>query len=124
MAVRACTDYYEIHAENILVVHDDLDLPLGRVKVARNGSSGGHKGVQSVIDHLGTNQFARVKIGVGRPNTRVPVEDFVLSPHRAGEESVADEAVALAIRACETFVLRGLDQAMNEVNWQILGQKE
>ena len=66
-AVRACIAHYDLGIENILVIHDDLDLPVGRVKVVRQGGAGGHRGISSLIQHLGTNQFSRVKLGIGRP---------------------------------------------------------
>lgn len=124
MAVKACADYFGVERENILVVHDDIDLSLGKIKVVRNGGAGGHKGVQSIIDHLGTNQFARVKIGVGRPSL-IPVDEFVLNSFSNDENEVVEEVVRLAVRACEEFVLMGLEHAMGNVNWQHLAtQKE
>jgi peptidyl-tRNA hydrolase, PTH1 family len=124
MSVRACVDYYGIEPKDILVVHDDIDLPVGRLRVARNGGAGGHKGVQSIIESLGTSEFARLKIGVGRPTTPQPVETFVLTPFGAEDEQVLEEVVQLAVRACETFVTKGLEQAMGDVNGQVLGQKK
>lgn len=124
MAVKACVDYYGVDTKNLLVVHDDIDLPVGRIKVTRNGSAGGHKGVQSIIDCLGTNRFARVKIGVGRPSSLQPVEEFVLCPFGVDADPVIEEVVGLAVRACEEFVLRGVEKAMSDVNWQNIAQKE
>jgi len=124
MAVRACADYFGLEPKTLLVVHDDIDLPVGRIKVARNGSAGGHKGVQSIIDYLGTNRFARVKIGVGRPQSLQPVEDFVLNPFGVDADRVIEEVIRLAVRACEEFVLNGIEKAMSDVNWQNLAQKE
>jgi PTH1 family peptidyl-tRNA hydrolase len=124
MAVKACADYFGVETKNLLVVHDDIDLPLGRVKVVRNGGAGGHKGIQSIIDYLGTNGFARVKIGVGRPRSLQPVDEFVLNPFSVEEDTVVEEVVRLAVRACEEFVLIGLEHAMGNVNWQHLDQKE
>ena len=123
MAVRACVDYYGIEPKDMLVVHDDIDLPVGRLRLARNGGAGGHKGVQSIIESMGTGQFARLKIGVGRPTTPQPVESFVLSPFGPEDESVLEEVVRLAVSACETFVTKGLEQAMQDVNGRILGVK-
>jgi peptidyl-tRNA hydrolase, PTH1 family len=122
-AVRACVDYYGIEPKDILVVHDDIDLPVGRLRAARNGSAGGHKGVQSIIEFLGTRQFARLKIGVSRPTTPQPVEQFVLTPFGAEDERILEEVVPLAVRACEIFVTKGLEQAMGDVNGQVLGQE-
>jgi len=124
MAVRACAEYYDVEPSDILVVHDDIDLPLGRLRVARNGGAGGHKGILSIIEHMGTSQFARVRVGVGRPATPQPVESFVLSPMGREEEPIIEEVVQLAVRACELFVSRGLEQAMSEVNGQAAGQKQ
>lgn len=124
MAVKACVDYYGVDTKNLLVVHDDIDLPVGRIKVTRNGSAGGHKGVQSIIDCLGTNRFSRVKIGVGRPPSLQPVEEFVLSPFGVDADPVIEEVLGLAVRACEDFVLKGIEKAMSDVNWQNLAQKE
>lgn len=124
MAVRSCIDYYGVELRNVLVVHDDIDLPVGKIKVTRNGSAGGHKGVQSIIDSLGTSQFARLKMGVGRPPSFQPVEEFVLRPFSPPEETIVEEVLELAVRGCEVFVLKGLEQTMNDVNRQIPGQKE
>ena len=66
-SIKACVDSYGLETGNILIIHDDIDLSVGKVKVVRNGGAGGHKGVLSVIHHLGTNEFVRVKIGIGRP---------------------------------------------------------
>ncbi|PKN24523.1 MAG: aminoacyl-tRNA hydrolase [Deltaproteobacteria bacterium HGW-Deltaproteobacteria-21] len=124
MAVKACADYFGVETENTLVVHDDIDLPLGRVKVVRSGGAGGHKGIQSIIDYMGTNRFARVKMGVGRPRSLQPVDEFVLKSFSSEEDTVVEEVVRLAVRACEEFVLMGLEHAMGNVNWQHLDQKE
>ncbi|PKN66335.1 MAG: aminoacyl-tRNA hydrolase [Deltaproteobacteria bacterium HGW-Deltaproteobacteria-15] len=124
MAVKACADYFGVETGNMLVVHDDIDLPLGRVKVVRSGGAGGHKGIQSIIDYMGTNGFARVKMGVGRPRSLQPVDEFVLKPFSSEEDTVVEEVVRLAVRACEEFVLMGLEHAMGNVNWQHLDQKE
>ena len=123
-SVRACADYYRIEPENILVVHDDIDLELGRIKVARNGGSGGHKGVDSVFQHLGTRAFNRVKVGVGRPRYDEPVDEFVLSPFYKDEQAVVDSVLEGAIKACELFVGQGVVSAMNFMNRQNFADKE
>jgi len=66
-SVRGCFDYYDLECRDVLVIFDDIDLPVGRLKIARNGGAGGHKGVQSIIHHLGSREFPRFKIGIGRP---------------------------------------------------------
>jgi peptidyl-tRNA hydrolase, PTH1 family len=116
LALKACVDFYHLEPPNILVVHDDLDLPLGRIRVARRGGGAGHKGIQSVIDHLGTRDFARVRIGIGRPRHLEPVEEFVLKPFYRDEEVAVQGVLAAAVRVCERFVLEGVEKAMAEVN--------
>lgn len=124
-AVQACAHYYRLEAEDILIVHDDLDLPLGRVRITAGGGTGGHKGVASVIQHLGTRRFSRLKLGIGRPAEGRPVEDYVLSPFSRDEQDKVHQVTQLGVRACESFVVNGLDSAMNEVNGQnLIQQKE
>lgn len=115
-SVRACADYYRIEAENILAVHDDIDLDLGRIKIAKSGGSGGHKGVLSMFQHLGTRDFNRVKIGVGRPRYNEPVDEFVLSPFYKGDDDVVEKVIEGAVKACELFVGQGVVSAMNSIN--------
>lgn len=77
-AVRAILDYYKIKPEDIVVIHDDLDILLGEYKISKNKNSGGHKGVQSIIDYLGTKDFTRIRIGIMTENKKTPTEKFVL----------------------------------------------
>jgi PTH1 family peptidyl-tRNA hydrolase len=123
-SVRACVDFYRIEAEDILVVHDDIDLDLGRIKVVRNGGGGGHKGVLSIFQHLGTRAFDRVKVGVGRPRYDEPIDEFVLSPFYKDEEEIVEKVIEGAIRACELFVGQGVVSAMNFINRQDFADKE
>jgi len=123
-AVRLCADYYKIERERILVVHDDLDLQVGRVKVAREGGAGGHKGVKSVIEHLGDTRFPRVRIGIGRPRYNERTEDFVLSPFYKDERDMIERIVHLAVDACRLAITESVEYAMNRINSQNLGVKE
>jgi PTH1 family peptidyl-tRNA hydrolase len=123
-SVRACASYYALETDRILVVHDDLDLPLGRVKVVRNGGAGGHKGVSSIIRHLGSTEFCRVKVGIGRPRYDEVVENFVLAPFYADEKRLAQRMIRVAVNVCERFVLEGVESAMNHINRQNLVNKE
>lgn len=124
LAVKAAVDTLGISTEKILVIHDDIDLDLGRVKVVRNGGPGGHKGVQSIIASLGVKDFTRVKVGIGRPRHGERVEDFVLGPFYEDELGTVDQVVRLAIRACEWLLLTGVEAAMNWTNCQNLATKE
>ena len=123
-SIKTFADFYNIETRNILVIHDDIDLPAGRIKLVRNGGAGGHKGVLSVIHHLGTKEFVRVKIGIGRPRYGETVEDYVLSPFYPDEKGVMKKVIQLAVRACELFISNGVDSAMNHVNYQNLTNKE
>lgn len=103
---------------DLLVIHDDLDLPPGKLRLRGRGSSGGHRGVQSIIQELGTGEFARLKVGIGRPaeSREVEVIDYVLHPFSRGEREIVEQALARAPEAVEIWITRGLEAAMNEVN--------
>ena len=115
-AVRACVSYYDTAYENIVVIHDDLDLPLGRIKVVRGGGAGGHKGVKSIIRHLSSMQFPRIKIGIGRQRYEESVEDYVLKPFYGDEKGIVEKVLSAAIHACELIVSTGVESAMNWIN--------
>jgi len=117
-SVKRCVESLGVGSEEILVVHDDLDLPLGRVKVAKKGGGGGHKGIQSIFDHLGTRGFSRVKIGIGRPMQGEPVDEFVLSPFYREDRAAVEAVLQKAVLACELFVSEGIETAMNHINRQ------
>ena len=121
-AVKLYRDYHKIQDEDIMVIHDDLDLPVGKLRMTRNGGSGGHKGVLSIIDALGTKNFARLRFGIGRPRYGEDIEEFVLSPFYEDEIEVVEKLIFLAIEGCELFVSRGIDFAMNKINAQNLGK--
>lgn len=115
-SVAAAARYHKIPHANVWVVHDDLDLPLGRLRVREGGSSGGHNGVQSVIDRLGDQKFLRFRVGIGRPASPVPVEDYVLQAFDAGERQAADAMIAKTADAVETALKEGVTRAMNLFN--------
>jgi PTH1 family peptidyl-tRNA hydrolase len=120
MSVKDCADAYGLVTGKILVIHDDLDLPVGRIKIIRSGGAGGHKGVLSIIEHLGDSQFPRIKIGIGRPHREEIVEDYVLSPFTDDEKQIMESVIRLAVTACELIVLEGLEPAMDRINRQNL----
>jgi peptidyl-tRNA hydrolase, PTH1 family len=115
-SVQACADYYKIPLNAILVVHDDLDLPLGKLKGATGGGTGGHKGVASVIRHLGSGEFCRLKIGIGRPRFGEPVDRYVLSRFYPDEAEAVERVLQAAGEACGRFATEGIDRLMNEIN--------
>jgi len=103
---------------DLLVVADDVDLPLGKIRLRRGGSAGGHNGLRDIIEALGTDQFARLRVGIGRNGETV---DHVLSTFGRDEEGLADEAIATAADAVERWLAEGTEAAMNAFNGLHLG---
>jgi len=116
-AVVRAAAFYRIPPEDIVVLHDDIDLPLGRVMVKTGGGDGGHKGIRSIIEQLGTREFVRVRIGVGRPEGQGPdVVDYVLQRFSEAERKELSEAVETASVAIREWVSGGVPKAQNRVN--------
>ena len=115
-SVRAALRYTTAGVADLIVVHDELDLPLGTVRVKVGGGHGGHNGLRSIIDHLGSPEFIRVRVGVGRPAIGLDPADYVLSTFLPGEQQTAAEAMAKAADAVQTIVRDGLTKAMNAFN--------
>lgn len=101
---------------DLLVVTDDVDLPLGRLRLRREGSAGGHNGLRDIIARLGSDQFARLRVGIGRSGTSRATVDHVLSTFRSDEREISDEAIATAADAAEHWLAEGIDSAMNAFN--------
>jgi len=114
-AVRDAVGYFGGTPEDLLVVHDDLDLPLGKLRYRAKGSSGGHRGVESIIGALGTQAFDRLKVGIGREEGRDAAE-FVLSPVGATERTVLDRAVELATESLDVWIAEGVERAALRYN--------
>lgn len=114
-AVKKVADRHAVSPERIIVVHDDLDLPAGKLKIRKKGSSGGHKGIESIIQTLGSRDFIRVKIGIGR-DPLIPTEAFVLSKFRRDEIPFIREALTQASQAIACIIAEGPDRAMNKYN--------
>ena len=114
--VGALRAFYHVPPERCLLIFDDLDLPLGRVRMRARGSAGGHHGLESTIGVTGTMDYPRVRIGIGRPATREEVIDFVLAPFHRDEQAEAEAAIARAANAVEVWLAEGTEAAMNQVN--------
>ena len=118
--IRFC-DYFKIEPSQVLVLHDDLDLPLGRIKLVRSGGPGGHNGIRSLIQHLGTKDFPRLKIGIGRPQPgekggSIPVDRYVLSKFPPDESSLIKQRFDLISEAIDLFLSKDISATMNEIN--------
>lgn len=115
IAVRDVLNRSGIPSTNLIVVHDDIDMETGKLKIKKNGSSGGHKGVESIIQSIGTKDFIRVKLGIGR-GEGIPVEDYVLSKFKKDELPLIKDSVSRAIDAVAAVVKDGVGKAMNRFN--------
>lgn len=116
-AVGEAARFYKIPPSRVLVISDDVDLPLGKLRIRTGGSAGGHNGLKSVIQHLGANQFPRLKVGVGgKPHPDYDMADWVLGKLQGEDKRVMDEAVKRAADAVECFLKDGPQKAMNRFN--------
>jgi len=113
-SVAPVVKYHNATAADLLVVHDDIDLPLGRMRIRKGGSCGGHNGVRNIIERLGTQDFARLKLGVGKDRSNVV--GFVLGKFHPDARKVMDLVVAEAAKAVSAVVSQGADSAMNAFN--------
>jgi PTH1 family peptidyl-tRNA hydrolase len=118
-AVRRLRSAHDIPLEKTLVIYDDLDLPLGRVRLRPEGGSGGHKGMRSIIDQLGTEAFPRLRVGIGRPPGRMDAAEYVLQPFDQAENAMIPEIIEQAVAAIECWLLEGIVAAMDKFNRQI-----
>lgn len=115
-AVAAALQDLGLEPARLIAIYDDLDLPLGRLRIRADGGAGGHRGVESLIEELGTTAFNRVRVGIGRPPEGCGVTEYVLSPFASGDLETAAEAVAQAADAVETIVSGGVIPAMEAFN--------
>lgn len=116
-AVRQAADFYKIPAERILVISDDTALAIGKLRIRKNGSAGGHNGLKSIIQQLGTDQFPRLRVGVGeKPHPDYDLADWVLGHFTGQDKKDMDASVSRAADAVECLLSQGLDRAMNRYN--------
>lgn len=108
--------YYQCDLQDLLVIFDDIHLDLGKLRLRRSGSAGGHHGVESVIKHLHSQEFPRLRLGIGKPPEWMDMMSYVLSPFSRGEVKLVRETIHRATLAVETWLYHGLDEAMNRFN--------
>jgi PTH1 family peptidyl-tRNA hydrolase len=114
-AVSGLARSYSVPPEAVVVCYDDCDLPLGRLRLRGSGGSGGHRGLASVIERLGTADFPRLRLGIGR-DARADLKDYVLAEFTAGEAGAIDAMLADAVSCMDTFIKDGIEAAMNRFN--------
>jgi PTH1 family peptidyl-tRNA hydrolase len=116
-AVAYVSRFYKLPPEDMLVVHDDLDIEPGRLKFVAGGGAGGHNGIKSIVNSIGTKQIPRLKIGIGRPeNQMIPVDRYVLSRFTEKELRILDDVLQYASDGVETWINDGISMAMNRFN--------
>ncbi len=116
-AVGEAARFYKIPPERVLVISDDVSLPQGKLRIRRSGSAGGHNGLKNIIAHLGTDQFPRIKVGVGgKPHPDHDMADWVLGKFSGPDRKVMEEAIARAADAVTLYLEKGADQAMAKFN--------
>jgi len=122
LAVSSIVKFYKIDPSDIWIIHDEVDLPLGGMKIRFGGASAGHKGVESIIEHLGVDKFWRFRLGIGEQHEKIhdrkvkAIDDFVLGEFSEGEKGKAREIIKKATKAIEDALEEGLEKAMNRFN--------
>jgi PTH1 family peptidyl-tRNA hydrolase len=118
-AVAALMRFYKIQLDKVLVAHDDIDLPLGTIRIRPGGGSGGQKGLASTIEKLGTQDFPRMRIGIGRPSGSQEAAGYVLQEFSNSDEKVLQDVLPQAVEAIKVFIADGLEAAMTRYNGNI-----
>ena len=116
VAVREAAQFYKVPADHILVIYDDISLPVGKLRVRPSGSAGGHNGIKNIIAHLGTQDFPRVKIGVAAPGDADDMIDWVIGVPSQAERKILAQSFEKAIDAAECIIIDGCQKAMNGFN--------
>ena len=118
-SVQGLIHFYKLPLTNILIAHDDLDLPPGTIRIRPDGGSAGQKGMSSILERLGTDEFPRLRLGVGRPPGQMQAPDYVLQDFTTGERTLISETLDRAVEAALVFVTEGLEVAMNQYNGSV-----
>ena len=118
-AVAPLVRYFKVPLERLLVIHDDMDLPLGTLRMRPSGGSAGHNGMLSIFDKLGTNAIPRLRVGIGRPPGKMDPADYVLQDFPKSDEELLKMVIAQACEAALAFITTGLEKAMNTYNGEV-----
>lgn len=123
-AVRSFTKFYKLDMAQLMIIHDDLDLPFGRIRLRKSGGSAGQKGMQSIINQLGHSTFPRLRVGIGRPPGRMDPVDYVLKKFKPKDEILLDQVLDTCADAIETYLDEGIEKAMTLFNQSILDNEK
>ena len=115
-SVRAVADWYKLEPSSVLVVYDDMDLPVGRLRMRLSGSAGGHNGMKSIIAHLGAKEFPRLRIGIGKSDGEKSTVSHVLGKFAPQESKTIEEILYISVKAIELGLKEGMEQSMNRYN--------
>lgn len=115
-SIREITDFYKIEPENIIIIYDDISLDVGQLRIRKKGSAGGHNGVKNIIAHLGTQEFPRIKVGIGNKPEGWDLADYVLSKYTKAEQVALEEASEGVIGAVKLMLMDDIEAAMNKYN--------
>ncbi|RHW31745.1 aminoacyl-tRNA hydrolase [Lysinibacillus yapensis] len=115
-SVRPLMDYFDVAIEDIIVIYDDLDLETGKLRLRQKGSAGGHNGIKSLIQHLGTQEFNRIRVGISRPPAGMKVADYVLSKFSKEDDPVIEQAIGKTVAAVEASLSKKFLDVMSEFN--------
>jgi len=116
MAARQLLEHFSLSPEKMLVVYDDIDLPLGRIRLRKNGSPGGHNGIKSITEYLQTQDFPRLRLGIGPQGDGVPAEDFVLEDFTRAEQKIVDKVLDISVEIVMGYLSSDFDSIMNKYN--------
>lgn len=122
-SIRAIVDWYKLPPESVMIIYDDMDLPIGRLRIRLSGSAGGQNGMKSAIAHLGTQNFPRLRIGIGRAKTESGAVSHVLGTFAPDEKAAIDEVLDLTVSAIELSLKQGVEKAMSLYNNRNVAQK-
>ena len=115
-SIRAASDFYKVDPEHIIIIYDDISLDVGQQRIRKKGSAGGHNGIKNIIAHLGTQEFPRIKVGVGDKPKKMDLADYVLSRFSKEDRAAMEDAFKEAANAVEVMITEGMDTAMNQFN--------
>ncbi len=118
-AVKKASDFFHLGMDDLVIVHDDLDLPFGRLRFKQRGRDGGHQGVRSIIESMGGNDFLRLKVGIGRPPVEMDPAEYVLEAFDRIEQSQLDGLLSQAAEALKVVLLEGLEKGMNLIQKKV-----